>query len=149
SVFILSTCLGYINLSTGVLQELPSLFFTILSIFIIFKAVQSTGKLKYGLYLLSAIAFVFSLQIKLSGITIIPTVALIIFLNQQNSFIKKIIDIVIWLVAVVLVFVLGSLTIFPFSYENIIKSHVSVAASFAQENLTLWTLLQSALQQEP
>ncbi|GBF53029.1 hypothetical protein N0824_00878 [Microcystis sp. 0824] len=44
---------------------------------------------------------------------------------------------------------MGSLTIFPFSYENIIKSHVSVAASFVEENLTLWTLLQSALQQEP
>ena len=51
SVFILSTCLVYITLSTVVMQELPSLFFTILSIFIIFKAVQSTGKLKYGLYL--------------------------------------------------------------------------------------------------
>ncbi|TRU51448.1 MAG: glucose-6-phosphate dehydrogenase [Microcystis aeruginosa Ma_QC_Ca_00000000_S207] len=149
SVFILSTCPVYINLSTTMLRELPSLFFTILSIFIIFKALQFTGKLKYGLYLLSAIAFVFSLQIKLSGITIIPTVALIIFLNQQNSFIKRIIDIVIWLVAVVLVFVLGSLTIFPFSYANIIKSHVSVAASFGEENLTLLTLLQSTLKYEP
>jgi len=97
SVFILSTCLVYITLSTTMLRELPSLFFTILSIFII----------------------------------------------------KRIIDIVIWSVAVVLVFVLGSLTIFPFSYENIIKSHVSVASSFTQENLTLWTLLQSALQHEP
>ncbi|MGV2390972.1 MAG UNVERIFIED_CONTAM: hypothetical protein LVR29_30695 [Microcystis novacekii LVE1205-3] len=59
SVFILSTCLVYITLSTTMLRELPALFLVILSIFIIFKAVKSTGKLKYGLYLLSAIAFVF------------------------------------------------------------------------------------------
>ncbi|RPH86084.1 MAG: glucose-6-phosphate dehydrogenase, partial [Chroococcales cyanobacterium metabat2.561] len=37
SVFILSTCLVYITLSTTMLRELPALFFTILSIFIIFK----------------------------------------------------------------------------------------------------------------
>lgn len=87
----------------------------------IFKAVQFMGKLKYGLYLVSAIAFVFSLQIKLSVITIIPTVALIIFLNQQNSFIKRIIDIIIWSVAVILVFVLGSLTIFLFPTKMLLN----------------------------
>jgi Dolichyl-phosphate-mannose-protein mannosyltransferase len=149
SILILSTCLVYITLSTTMVRELPALFFVILSIFIVFKAVKSTDKFKYGLYLLSAIAFVFSLQIKLSGITIIPTIALIIFINQQNSIIKKIIDIVIWSICVGLVFVLGSLTIFPFSYENIIKSHVSVASSFGEENLTFFNLLQSALQHEP
>lgn len=149
SVLILSTCLVYITLSTTMVRELPSLFFVILSIFIVFKAVKYTNKLKYVLYLLSAIAFVFSLQIKLSGITIIPTIALIIFLNQQNSLIKKVIDFVIWSLCSALVFVLGSLTIFPFSYENIIKSHVSVAASFGEENLTLLTLLQMALHHEP
>lgn len=145
TTILLSTSFVAISLSSAILRELPSFFFIVLSIFLAFRGVRSSDRAKYILYLFSAVSFVYSLQIKLSGITAIPTIVLILFLHQKKDYWKRASDIVLWFALVGAFFIIGSLTIFPFSYENIIKSHVSVSGTFSDGNLTLLNLLRDGL----
>jgi hypothetical protein len=146
---LLSTASVWISLSTQMMRELPSLFFVVLSLYLLGIATRSTDRFKYLFYLLSALSFVFSLEIKLSGITVIPTFILIIFLQPKNPVLRRAIDIGIWLALITLCFLVASLTFFPFSYENIIQSHVKVSTDFTESGLTLFNLLQGAFFTEP
>jgi hypothetical protein len=122
STLILITSLQYLPVSLVVFNDIPSIFFSLLSLLTLYYTAQQNNRNRYLLYILSSALFAFSLHIKLSGVTLIPSILVLIFFSSKSTT-KKIMNSVLWLAGAVGFFGLFALTFLPFSYEHVISFH--------------------------
>lgn len=147
SALILLLSFQYVPLSGVILKEIPSLCLVTLSLLLMSLYAKQRGNKSYLFLFFCSLSFVLSMEIKLSGITIIPTL-IVIGLSSSKIFRKKIQDAATWTIATSLIFILFSVTFLPFSYSSLIASHSNASAKLAvtDPSLTLLSLLKTAIQ---
>jgi hypothetical protein len=141
---------AYIPLSGSVINEIPSLSLAILSLFLMTLYARHQSRLRYVYLLLSALIFVLSFEVKMSIITLLPTLLVMgLYSKQQLTLpevlIKKSRDAAVWIITSTVVFSLLSFTILPFSYYHLLASHsnASEKMSLTDPDLTVNTLILS------
>jgi hypothetical protein len=111
-------------------------------------AVNKKTNVRYSLYFITALCLVLCLEIKLSGITAIPSLIIVILLSK-NSLKQKLLDSTIFVIFIGLIFALLTATIFPFSYQDIVQTHTKASANFDKDTSNLGALLISTSIYEP
>lgn len=151
AALVLLTCYLYVPLSGAVFNEIPALSLAMVSALCMALYARTDGKLRYGYLLLSACSLMGSLEIKLSAMTLIPTLAAMGLLSPTHRRVTKLRDGAVWLVSALVLLALLSATLLPFSYGDLISSHRQASDRFAitDPSLTLATLLKTALSYEP
>ena len=147
SILILITCFHYIRLSGLIFKEIPSLSLAILSVFLMSLYARRQGFSRYLYLLLCSISFVMSLQVKLSGVTVIPAL-IAIGISSKCNLRTKLQDAVAWTVATSLIFIFLSATVLPFSYSHLIGSHGKASAKLAvaDPSMTLLSLIKTGVE---
>ena len=148
---LLIVSLQYVPMSLIAYNDLPSIGFSLLSLFLLFLAFKKENRTRYLLYFFSALAFSFSLEVKLSGLTLIPSFLALIFLGT-GSLAKSLKNILIWSGLSGIIFALFSVTFLPFSYQHTIafqKNASAVSGMKSLDNGNLFSLIKSGLVYAP